>query len=269
MERHPVAVLTTMGLDFTVDAAWATGLFLALTRVAAYVIAAPQLAKALPVPGRLAFVVGIASFLAAPVPGVTTLADLFGVAFGNIGVGIALGFLTGILFQAFVSAGGLVDVTSNLSVSAVFDPTQGQQAAVFGRIVHHTATALLVVTGGLGVLAVTLVWSVEAVPLGVTPAADPDLATLATRGLASLMVLAVELALPVLGGLFLVELALGVASRFAPQAQVFLIGLPAKILLSFVLVGATVLMLPGAVSSYLEFVRDTAVAVLQGLTPAA
>lgn len=254
-----------MGLDFTIDGAWATGLFLALARVTAYVVAAPQLARALPLPGRLAFVVGIGSFLAAPVPGVTTLAELFGVAFGNVGVGIALGFLTGILFQAFVSAGGLADVASNLSVAAVFDPSQGERAAVFGRLVHQTGAALLVVTGGLGVLAVTLAWSVEAVPLGVIPAADPGLATLAIRGVSSLMVLAAELALPVLGGLFLIELALGVASRFAPQAQVFLIGLPAKILVAFGLIGATTLMLPGAVSSYLAFVRETAVAVLRGL----
>ena len=45
-----------------------------------------------------------------------------------------------------------------------------------------------------------------------------------------MLVAAVEMAMPALAALFVAEVVLGIASRFAPQANIFLLGLPAKVI---------------------------------------
>jgi flagellar biosynthetic protein FliR len=72
-----------------------------------------------------------------------------------------------------------------------------------------------------------------------------------------MMIAAVELAMPALAALFLVEVVLGIASRFAPQANVFLIGLPAKVVAALASVGAVVLLMPETMDGVLGIVRDT------------
>lgn len=252
-------------MDLSVDLAWVIGLLLAMTRVTGFAVSAVVLAKALPVPGRMAFVLAVSLFLARPTPGVGALGDLIGLAVTNAGMGLALGFLTGLLFHAFATAGELIDVSANLSLAAVFDPSSGEQSAVISRLFTQAAIALFAVGGGLGLIVAMLAWSVEMVPLDGSIAYHDGLASLAIGGLNRLMIVAVELAMPVVGGLFLIEVALGLAARFAPQANVFILGMPIKILVSMGLIGVAALVLPGATDAYLAFIEDTTQAVVKGL----
>jgi flagellar biosynthesis protein FliR len=254
-----------MPVSLAIDPAWAIGLVLAITRAAGFVVAAPTVSRAVPVPARMALVLTFGLFLTRPVTEVATLPELIGAGVVNAAMGAVLGFLTGLLFHVFTSAGALIDLSANLSVASVFDPTQGEQSAVVGRMFNLIGLALFVVAGGLGLLAAVLYWSVEAVPLGGIPRFDSDLAAFTISGTSRMMVVAAELALPVLGPLFLIEVALGVAARLAPQANVFLLGLPAKLLAAFALLGVSAALLPEATDGYTRFVTDTARAVLASM----
>jgi len=80
------------------------------------------------------------------------------------------------------------------------------------------------------------------------------------------MIAAVELAMPALAALFVVEVLLGIASRFAPQANAFLIGLPAKVVTAFASVSAVLLLVPETMDGMLAIVRDTFRDALMSLT---
>ena len=254
-------------LGLTLDTAWAIGFVLALTRVAAFVVAAPTLAKLVPMPGRLAFVIVVGLFLATPVTGLATMPQLVGQSLVNAAIGGILGFLTGAIFHMFAVAGGLVDLTSSLSVATVFDPMSGERSAVFGRLFHLTGLALFVVAGGLGALVGALAATVRAVPLDGVPHLSGGLAQTAVEQTGRLMVVGLEVAFPVVAVLFLTDMVLGVAARFAPQANVFLVGLPLKILVTLLTVSTTLLVFPQAVDAYLTFVRDTVAQIVRGLAP--
>ena len=58
---------------------------------------------------------------------------------------------------------------------------------------------------------------------------------------------ALEIAAPLLGALFLTEVALGLLSKAAPQMNVFTLGFPIKILLTLLLAGLALPLLPDAV----------------------
>lgn len=255
-------------LDLDLAAGLLMGLLLALTRVAAFVVASPLLARLVPAPGRVAVTVALGFALAAPVEPAVSLPGLLVLATANAAVGLAVGWLTGVLFQLFAAAGGLVDLTSGISVSSLFDPTLGDQAAVYSRLFNQVALALFYVLGGVEALVRGLALSVEALPLDGAVDPQPALADVAVDLTSRLLVLAIELALPLLSALFLTEVVLGLAGRLAPQANVFLLGLPLKLLLALTVGGAVLALFPGAMDSLLAAIADTFRDALRGLMPA-
>jgi flagellar biosynthetic protein FliR len=70
----------------------------------------------------------------------------------------------------------------------------------------------------------------------------------------------------VLAALFLGEVVLGLAARLAPQANVFILGLPAKLLITMTIVGATLLFFPEAMNTFERTLTDTFVDGLRGLS---
>lgn len=252
-------------VQLPVDAAWAVGFVLALTRVAAFAIASPITGRTIPATGRLAFAVAVAIAMTRPVAGVTEPGKLITAAVINVAIGVILGFVSGLILQLFTSAGNIIDLVSGLSVATVFDPLQGDQGGVFGRMFHLTAITLFVVGGGLGLLVTGLVASTRVLPLDAIVRPSPGLTGTVVDLVAQLMLSAVELALPVMGVLMMLELALGLASRFAPQANVFMLGLPAKTFAAITVVGSAWVLFPDAMSAAEATVGRTMEAVLVGL----
>jgi flagellar biosynthesis protein FliR len=252
-------------IELPVDAAWAVGAVLALTRVAAFAIASPVTGRAVPAPARLAFTVAVAMAMVQPVSGITELGDLVAAAFVNAAVGAAMGYVSGLILHLFASAGGIIDLVSGLSIATVFDPMQGDQGGVFARFFHLTAITMFLVGGGLLLLVGALVASTRLLPLDAALAPQPGLAGLVVTLVSRMVRAAVELALPVIGVLLMLELALGLAARFAPQANVFMLGLPAKILAAITVVGTSWVLFPDAVAGAEETVARSLDAVLRGL----
>lgn len=242
-------------MSLKLDAGWMAGVFLALARTGAFAMSSPILAK-IPRLGRLALAVGLGLFFSGPVVSSLDLASLVGLMVMNTGVGLTLGYVTGLLFHLFAAAGGMVDLTSGLSISTVLDPATGRQEAVFGRSFELAGTALFLVMGGDRLLVRGLDLSIEAIPLDGKVVFQSGLAGLVVTLTSRLVVAALELALPLMGLLFLTEILLAVATRFAPQANVFLIGLPAKLILALSMAGVVMTGFPGVVTDLQRGIHD-------------
>ena len=252
-------------MDLFVDASWVVGMLLAGIRVGAFVIASPIFGKAIPAVGRTALVLVLGYVFATPIEGALDLGNLIVAAAVNIVIGLILGFLTGLIFTLFTVAGGLLDFTSSLSSAQVFDPLTQSQNPVFGRFFNLGAIALFLVLGGDRLLVAGLGTTFELIPVDGSLDLSPGLAEVGLTLLSRMMIAAVELAMPALAALFLVEVVLGIASRFAPQANVFLIGLPAKVVAALASVGAVVLLMPETMDGVLAIMRDTFRDVMAGL----
>lgn len=253
-------------LELPIDPTWVAGLILAITRVGTFVITSPILGRAVPAPARLAFTVAVGASLAVPVPpGTLELGALIGAGVTNAIVGGTLGFLTGLIVHTFATAGGIVDFVSGLSVATVFDPVSGDQGAVFARLFHLTAVVLLLIGGGMALIVGGLAASVRVLPLtgglapsGILPETVMNLVTQVMRS-------GVELVLPIIGVLLMLELAFGLAARFSPQANVLMLGLPAKILTSITVVGSAWVLFPDAIADTQRTIGQATEAALRGL----
>jgi flagellar biosynthesis protein FliR len=246
------------------DVTMITGIIAAVTRVGAFVIASPIL-KAFPAPGRTAFALAVGLALARPTPPPPTMSGFIVIMATNVGVGIVLGFLTGILFHAFEVAGTIIDMNSGLNASMIFDPLTGQANSVFSRAFNLTAASLWLVMGGDRLAVEALGATVAMLPLNGALSFSSGLADTAVALVAQMMMAAVQLTIPSLAALMVAEVALGVASRFAPQANIFAIGLPAKLVATLATVFLVVVAFPGAMETSIADTRDIVITTIRGL----
>lgn len=136
---------------------------------------------------------------------------------------------------------------------------------MFNRLFQMTALVIFFAIGGLRLVVEGLALSVEAIPLDGVVDPQAALPRLALELVGKLMVAGLELALPVVAALFLAELVLGLAARLAPQANVFLLGLPTKIFLALTLVSVSLLLYPELIDGATGIARDTFGDALRGL----
>jgi flagellar biosynthetic protein FliR len=244
------------------------GFLLAMVRTAAWLVVAPPFnTRMVPITVK----VGLAVALAVPVaPRVAEtapppqLAPLVTAVLLQVGVGLALGFVVQLLFAAVQAAGELIDLFAGFTIAATYDPFTNANQAVFGRLYQLLATALLFATGGHLLLVQGLLDSFAAVPSGL-----PDLGATSAELVDSLTLFflsALEIAAPLLGALFLTEVALGLLSKAAPQMNVFTLGFPIKIMLTLLLAGLALPLLPNAVQGLVTAATRSGSVVVAALT---
>ena len=93
----------------------------------------------------------------------------------------------------------------------------------------------------------------------------PGLAETAVTLVAQMLLVAVQLTLPMLAALMVVEVTLGVAARFAPQANVFALGLPAKLAAAMTTITLVVAAFPSAMGTSMAATRDVVITTIRGL----
>jgi flagellar biosynthetic protein FliR len=209
-----------------------TAFLLALGRASAWSIVVPLTAnRSLAAIARIGLAVTLAWTVAplevqkGPMP--TDVAGFVTALAVQIGIGLALGWLIALMVTAFDVAGAMVDLFAGFSLAAVFNPATNDIAAPFARLSQAVFVALLFATGGYLQVVAGFLASFEAVPATATSGLDLD-ATVAASALGDMLVIAARMAMPVVGAVLLTEVALSAAARFAPQANVFVLGLPVK-----------------------------------------
>lgn len=147
----------------------------------------------------------------------------------QIVIGAAMGFVLRIVIEAFSYAGQLAGYAMGLSYGAVVDPTSGQSTPVLGQFYTLLATLLLLVNDVHLRLLAALAESFRALPVGdgvFAPAGGWMLLVWA----GNLFAAAVQVALPVLAAMLVVNIGMAITSRAAPQLNLFAVGFPATLL---------------------------------------
>lgn len=146
-------------------------------------------------------------------------------------IGLTLSFIVGMVFDAANSAGNIVDTLSGTNQAQLMVPQLGQNASLFSNLQLQFATVVFLTMGGHHIVIQTMGESLTQIPLGEFPKFShgtwPFFET-ALRIFGDLVRIALALASPVLLATFLVDLALGMINRVAPQVQVFFVAMQIK-----------------------------------------
>ncbi len=234
--------------------AWLAGLLLPFLRILALFTAAPLFSsRAFPVRARVAAAGAIAA-VATPlvqVPPGLTLAAASGLMLvaQQVAIGLALGFSVRLLFAAIELAGEIIGLQMGLSFAGFINPGGGTQSAVSSWL-HALAVLVYLSLNAHLVVLDALLGTFQSLPIAAEPLQALSGVRVDQLG-ADVFRLGLSLALPAIALMLLVNLAMGLASRMAPQMSLFAVGFPVTVLAGFALLALSPGHLSAAISEAL------------------
>lgn len=237
---------------------------LAGIRVLAWLMIVPPFSsRAVPATAKALLAVGLA-FAIAPSLSMTSVpqdaVELAGFAVQEALLGATMGFATFMLFAAVQAAGDLIDVFGGFSLAMAFDPLSFHQNSVFGKLYYMLAMVLLFATDAHLLVIGGLLRTFEQMPVG-TLWQVGDVTQVITTAFGVFFTSAVQIALPLIGVLFVADLGLALLTKVAPQLNAIGIMFPAKIGLTLLIVGLSFPVLPHAIERLVEAASQAMAAI--------
>jgi flagellar biosynthetic protein FliR len=179
-------------------------------------------------------------------------------------IGLALGFMLQLIFDAIGLGGQLIANSMGLSFAFNIDPMRGVSTPALGQFYLLLTTMTFVALDGHLAAVETLVRGFETLPPGATGLGAAGLWTVV--GFASQMFAgALAVALPGMTALIVVNLAFGVMSRASPTLNLFGVGFPIILVFGLVIVVAGLPMVQTTFGALMVEVFN-AITALQGGT---
>jgi len=224
------------------------GFLLVLCRITAYFVTVPIFSmRSVPIQFRIgiAFFLALFTFMTLDAQVIQMDALYIMMVIREILVGILLGFIAYLFFTVTQIAGSFVDMQMGFGIANVIDPMTGAQSPILGNFKFFIALLLFLAIDGHHYLLHAIMNSYEWVPLDnelFIRISQGGISTFLLQTLGTMFVLAFQLAAPLIASLFLVDIALGMLARTAPQFNIFVIGLPLKLVVGFLVL---LVMIPG------------------------
>lgn len=161
----------------------------------------------------------------------------FGIIVEQIIIGLAIGLVMHIIFAVVQASGEFIGLQMGLAFASFFDAASGTNIMVLSRILYMVTLLLFLSVNGHLMVLETLVMSFQTLPVGLDTLNANAFEVLA-RYAGTIFASGMLLALPLVGSLLIISLALGILNRSAPQLTVFNIGFPTSLT-----VGLTLMMI--------------------------
>ncbi|QLA16409.1 flagellar biosynthetic protein FliR [Desulfolutivibrio sulfoxidireducens] len=256
---------------FNLDPATIFSFFLTLMRVSLILFLMPFFGGSVlpnPIKAALCLVLSLAIWPRLSFPGAIMPASPWMIAlmlFGEVIMGLLLDVIVRFLFAAVQTAGHYVGFAMGFAIMNVVDPLSGAQEPITGHVLYQTTMLIFLSLNGHLFLLQGLADSFHLVPPGGL-LINPELGEHLLAFSGNIFVLAAKIAAPVIASLFLVDLALALISRAAPQMNVLFIGFPLKIGVGFVFMTLVLTALARYVGEYIIEMDAIFRAVLKGVS---
>jgi len=160
-------------------------------------------------------------------------------------VGVLLGFVAYMFFTVFQIAGSFIDLQMGFGIANVIDPMTGAQSPILGNLKYTIAFLLFLALNGHHLLLKAIMESYEWIPVNNELFAKMyggQIGEFLVRTFSTVFTVSFQMAAPLIAAFFFTDVGLGLLARVAPQFNIFVIGLPLKIIIGFLLL---VLLFPG------------------------
>ncbi|WP_226665677.1 flagellar biosynthetic protein FliR [Metabacillus litoralis] len=151
--------------------------------------------------------------------------------------GLLIGFSAYFILAAIQIAGSFIDFQMGFAIANVIDPQTGAQSPLIGQFLYTFAFLFMLSTNAHYLLLDGVFYSYQFVPIDqlALPLGEENVVEFIVKSFNSMFIIAFQMSIPVVGSLFLVDIALGIVARTVPQLNIFVVGLPLKIGVSFII----------------------------------
>lgn len=234
---------------------WLAAIFWPFVRVLAVFMSAPVLSnRVVPVRVKIGLALAIAIIVA---PATTEPAlPIFSAAaplllLQQILAGVLMGFGIKVVFAAVDMAGNVIGLQMGLSFASFIDPVNSNQTPLIGSFLNLLTTLLFLALDGHLALLAAATRSFDLLPISTQFFSGVGWERLIATG-TGLFQLGLQISLPVLATMLVINLTLGVMSRAAPQLNLFSVGFPLTALTGIVLFAVFLPNLVAALSAALS-----------------
>jgi flagellar biosynthetic protein FliR len=238
--------------------AWMAAYLWPLLRIGACLMVAPVFGARF-VPGRYRIILaGAITLLVAPLlppmPDVSPFSPQgIVITVQQLVIGVAIGFVLQIVFDALAMGGQLLANSMGLSFAFNVDPLRGTSTPALGQFYTLIATLTFLALNGHVAIVQGLVDGFRTLPVGATGLGTQGYWQIVNWG-ELLFRGALMVALPGLTALLIVNLAFGVVSRAAPSLNLFAIGFPVTLVGGLLIVLAG---LPSMQDGFISLMRES------------
>jgi flagellar biosynthetic protein FliR len=162
--------------------------------------------------------------------------------------GLVIGFMLQFVFWGVSYAGTLIGFDMGLTMAEVFNPSADESNNIIGEFLYYGALMMFFMINGHHYIISSLKHSFSVIPLGKFTLTKPVYDLIVVYS-ASVFVIAVKIASPIMVSFFLVSIAEGILARIIPNMQVFFVTQPLKI-------GVGILLLASITPLYLYVIKN-------------
>lgn len=212
---------------------WVTVFLLVFGRLAGFFVTLPIFSyRNIPTQFKIGFAgfVAVMIMFTMDIPSVAL--DLFFVILiiKEVLIGLLVGFVAYIIMAAIQIAGNFIDFQMGFAIANVIDPQTGAQGPVIGQYLYIIALMFLLAVDGHHLLIQGAIHSFDLIAVDqLVDLGQDSLVLTAVTMFNQLFLVAFQMAVPIVGTLFLVDVTLGIIARTVPQLNVFVVGIPLKI----------------------------------------
>lgn len=178
-------------------------------------------------------------------------------------VGLLTGFVAFMILSAVQIAGGFIDFQMGFAIANVIDPQTGVQSPLMGQYLYTISLLFLLGANGHHLLLDGIFYSYQFIPIDQVgiPFGDENMLKFVVKAFNQAFIIAFQMSIPVVGSLFLVDVALGIIARTVPQLNIFVVGMPVKIIVSFIVL----MIVMGMMMVVLQHLFDFLIVTMRGL----
>lgn len=153
-------------------------------------------------------------------------------------IGLSMGFILRLVFNALTIAGENIAVTMGLGFAQITDPVNGVTVPIVSQFLTIAATLLFLAFDGHLALISVMVNSFSFIPIG-SSIYQPEAIWGVVAWAANMFSGALMVAIPAVTALLIANSSLALMTRAAPQLNVFSVGFPITILLGLTVIAIT------------------------------
>jgi flagellar biosynthesis protein FliR len=184
----------------------------------------------------MAYLVALVCFLSLPTSAyvmVTSEVEIMIIGFKEIVVGAIMGFNVKFVIQVLQFAGQIVSTPMGLSIATAIDPSSGEHSSTLGQFNTTLGFFLFFVINGHHQAFILFQESFQIIPISEL-VIHPGKIEYFVKLFYDLYLVSLNLAMPILCAMILIQFSLGVIVRTMPKLNIFMIGIPIQIALGMV-----------------------------------
>ncbi len=158
----------------------------------------------------------------------------FVLLFKELMFGIALGYVSYLFTSVFFTMGQIVDLNLGFGMANVIDPQNRMQVSLFGNFLYLYSMLIFLMVDGHHFLIRAITESYRQVHIGMFSFSSFQMELIVEVFVKSFEI-GVSLSFPIILIIFISEIVLGVLSKTIPQLNIFVVGLPLKIIIGLIM----------------------------------